>query len=176
MSRAWLFAATTTTTTTTTIYIYTYILLLLRRHMSKDKTRSIRLDGDVGAKAQELADDGMLSATLSSLLRNHFGMTTEIDAAKNRLNELVNQRYALQQEADDLADWIDQAETELITRSITEKPRLEAKLKEMKMLHDSTQKKLTFVSNPYEKNRITQVLFNQREVISKLEKQLEEFL
>ena len=143
--------------------------------MSKDKTRSIRLDGDVAQKAQELADDHMLSKTLSNLLRNHFGMTTEIEAAKNRLNELVNQRMTLREEETQLADWIDNAENELIERSVTEKPRLERKLKETQNLHFSTLQKLPQVSNPYEKNRIKQVLFNQKEIISKLERQLELF-
>ena len=143
--------------------------------MSKDKTRSIRLDGDVAQKAQELADDHMLSKTLSNLLRNHFGMTTEIEAAKNRLNELVNQRMTLREEETQLADWIDNAENELIERTVTEKPRLERKLKETQNLHFSTLQKLPQVSNPYEKNRIKQVLFNQKEIIQKLEKQLELF-
>lgn len=143
--------------------------------MSKDKTRSVRLDADVAQKAQELADDGMLSATLSTLLRNHFGMTTEIEAAKNRLNELVNQRMMIREEENQLADWIDQAENDLLQRSITEKPRLESKLKETKDLHYSTMKKLGYTSNPYEKNRIKQVLINQQDIIRKLEKQLEVF-
>ena len=143
--------------------------------MSKDKTRSIRLDGDVADKAQELADDNMLSATLSTLLRNHFGMTTEIQAAKNRLNELVNQRMMLREEETQLADWIDMAEMDLKERSVHEKPRLERKLAETERLHSQTLLKLPQVTNPYEKNRIKQVLFNQREVITKLKKQLEVF-
>lgn len=143
--------------------------------MSKDKTRSIQLDGDVAEKAQELADDKMLSKTLSTLLRNHFGMTTEIESAKNRLNELVNQRMMIREEEAQLADWIDQAETELLHRSTTEKPRLERKLKETEDLHLATMQKLQYVTNPYEKNRIKNVLFNQKEVITKLKKQLEVF-
>ena len=143
--------------------------------MSKDKTRSVRLDGDVAEKAQELADDGMLSKTLSTLLRNHFGMTTEIESAKNRLNELVNQRMMIREEEQQLADWIDEAEKEMLVRSATEKPRLERKLKETQDLHLATMQKLQYVVNPYEKNRIKNVLFNQKEVIRKLEKQLEVF-
>ena len=52
--------------------------------MSKDSTRSIRLDGDVSEIAQKLADDKMLSHTLSKLLRQHYGLNTEIDAIKTR--------------------------------------------------------------------------------------------
>jgi len=143
--------------------------------MSKDKTRSIQLDGDVAAKAQELADDKMLSKTLSTLLRNHFGMTTEIEAAKNRLNELVNQRMMIREEEYQLAEWIDEAENQLLRRSATEKPRLESKLKEIQDLHLETMQKLRYAPNPYEKNRIEKVLNNQKEIIDKLQKQLEVF-
>ena len=135
----------------------------------------LQLDGDVAAKAQELADDKMLSKTLSTLLRNHFGMTTEIEAAKNRLNELVNQRMMIREEEYQLAEWIDEAENQLLRRSATEKPRLESKLKEIQDLHLETMQKLRYAPNPYEKNRIEKVLNNQKEIIDKLQKQLEVF-
>lgn len=140
----------------------------------KDKTRSIVLDGDVADKAQQLADDKMLSSTLSMLLRNHYGLTSEIEAAETRLHELVNTRMQIREQEEQLADWIDTAKRERLIKIDKEKPHLERKLKKTLVLHDATIKKLHQTNNVYEKDRIRQVISNQKEIIDALEKELEE--
>lgn len=64
--------------------------------MSKDKTRSIALDLDVSEIAQDLANKGMLSKTLSQLLREKYGYVSEIEKAEAALFALTSQRKAAQ--------------------------------------------------------------------------------
>ena len=106
--------------------------------MSKDKTRSIRLDGDVADIAQKLADDSQLSATISKLLRQHYGRHTEIDSIKQQLDRTVNERMLLQEEEKLLADKLDELEDVKMQRMITDLPHLERKIRDMEVLHKKT--------------------------------------
>lgn len=106
--------------------------------MSKDVTRSIRLDGDVATLAQKLADDKMLSHTLSKLLRQHYGLNTEIDSIKAQLDRTVNERMLLQEEERILADKIDELEKEYINKQHNELPQLREKLDHLVKLHSKT--------------------------------------
>tara|TARA_Y100000361_G_C11155600_1_gene343870 strand:+ start:719 stop:1141 length:423 start_codon:yes stop_codon:yes gene_type:complete len=137
--------------------------------MSKDSTRSIRLDGDVAHIAQKLADDKMLSHTLSKLLRQHYGLNTKIDAMKAELDLMVNQRMQLQESEKILADKIDAAEQEFLNKQTTELPVLREKLDHLLKLHSQTKQRQlrTGISQDTQ-------LQNQLELINNVSKQIAE--
>ena len=135
--------------------------------MSKDATRSIRLDGDVAEIAQKLANDKMLSHTLSKLLRQHYGLNTEIDAIKAQLDRTVNERMLLMEEEKLLADKIDELELEFIHRQTNELPKLREKLDHLLKLHSKT--KQTQLRTGIPQNR---VLENQLELINKISSEI----
>ena len=145
--------------------------------MSKDATRSIRLDGDVAQIAQKLADDKMLSHTLSKLLRQHYGLNTEIDSIKAQLDRTVNERMVLQQEEKLLADKIDKLEQEFMDRQSTELPILREKLDKLLKTHSKT--KQQFIgAHPafgYSKAQLEIQLQNQSEMIDKLASEIAKF-
>ena len=128
--------------------------------MSKDVTRSIRLDGDVADIAQKLANDKMLSHTISKLLRQHYGLNTEIDSIKAQLDRTVNERMLLQEEEKLLANKIDELEIEFITRQSNELPMLREKLDKLLKLHSNTRQKMIkspeWLRSPYQNKLDTQ--------------------
>ena len=138
--------------------------------MSKDSTRSIRLDGDVAHIAQKLADDKMLSHTLSKLLRQHYGLNTEIDAIKTRLNQTVNERMLLQEEEKLLADKIDQLEQEHLYAQTNELPKLRSELDHMLSLHSKTRQRYigAIPRGNYTEDQLQIQLENQGQIIDDL--------
>lgn len=82
----------------------------------KDRTRTISLDGDVADIAQKLADRGQLSATLSSLLRQSYGIDTEIERLEHALNEAIDQRKQLQAQEEELIAKLTIAKDDLVQK------------------------------------------------------------
>ena len=140
--------------------------------MSKDHTRSIRLDGDVAEIAQKLADDKMLSHTLSKLLRQHYGLNTEIDAIKAQLDRTVNERMLLQEEEKLLADRIDELELEFINRQTNELPILREKLDKLLKTHSKVAAKKW--SSPINRELYDSQLDNLQELINKTSYEIEQ--
>jgi len=110
--------------------------------IGKDITRSIRLDEDVAEIAQRLADDKMLSHTLSKLIRQHYGLNTEIDALKAELDHVVNERMKLQENEKVLATMIDEAEERFLQEKTTELPKLQEKLDRLLEMHSKTKEEV----------------------------------
>ena len=82
----------------------------------KDRPRTIVLTGDVAEIAQKLADKGALSSTLSQLLRQSYGIDTEIERLEHALNESIDQRKALQRQEEELIAKLEIAKDELVQK------------------------------------------------------------
>ena len=80
----------------------------------KDRTRTISLDGDVAEIAQELADKSQLSKVLSQLLRNAYNISDEVAVLKEKLNETIDARRAMQAKEEDIIAAIHEAEERII--------------------------------------------------------------
>jgi DNA repair exonuclease SbcCD ATPase subunit len=141
--------------------------------MSKDKTRSIRLDADVAELAQRLADDGKLSATISQLLRQHFAIHGEIDIMKTKLDELVNQRMSIREQEEELSDLIDQMENRHAMKLAEQKPWIERKLKQWNESLERSERKLLAARNQNEIIAAQRAIANAKIQISILESELE---
>ena len=100
--------------------------------MSKDKTRSIALDGDVAEIAQDLANKGLLSKTISQLLREKYGYVSEIEKAEALLFSLTSQRKAAQVEEEAALEHLEQLKkaddeaTRILQAEAAEKAQKEA--------------------------------------------------
>ena len=139
--------------------------------MSKDSTRSIRLDGDVSEIAQKLADDKMLSHTLSKLLRQHYGLNSEIDSIKAQLDRTVNERMLLQEEEKLLADKIDELQMEMIDKQTNDLPKLRNKLDGLIKLHSKTRQKW-IATHPKNRAGIDKMLKTQGDLIDEVSEQI----
>ena len=141
--------------------------------MSKDKTRSIRLDADVAELAQRLADDGKLSATISQLLRQHFAIHGEIDIMKTKLDELVNQRMSIREQEEELSNLIDQMENRHAMKMAEQKPWIERKLKQWNESLERSERKLLSARNQNEIVAAQRAITNAKIQISVLEEELQ---
>lgn len=141
--------------------------------MSKDKTRSIRLDADVAELAQRLADDGKLSATISQLLRQHFAIHGEIDIMKTKLDELVNQRMSIREQEEELSNLIDQMENRHAMKMAEQKPWIERKLKQWNESLERSERKLLSARNQNEIVSAQRAITNAKIQISVLEEELQ---
>lgn len=141
--------------------------------MSKDKTRSIRLDADVAELAQRLADDGKLSATISQLLRQHFAIHGEIDIMKTKLDELVNQRMSIREQEEELSELIDQMENRHAMKMAEQKPWIERKLKQWRESLERSERKLLSARNQNEIVAAQRAITNAKIQISVLEEELQ---
>ena len=139
--------------------------------MSKDVTRSIRLDGDVAEIAQKLADDKMLSKTLSKLLRQHYGMHDEITSIKQQLDRTVNERMLLQEEEKLLADKIDELQMEMIDKQTNDLPKLRQKLDGLIKLHSKTRQKW-IATHPKNRAGIDKMLDTQADLIDEVSEKI----
>jgi regulator of replication initiation timing len=144
--------------------------------MSKDVTRSIRLDGDVKEIAQKLADDKKLSSTLSKLLRQHYGLHNEIDSIKQQLDRTVNERMLLQEEERILADKIDELENVKAIRQEQDKPHIQRKLSNLYALYDKTMKEYSRAIDSNLKKIKARQLETQSQLIDELQKELEDLM
>ena len=141
--------------------------------MSKDVTRSIRLDGDVKEIAQKLADDKMLSKTLSKLLRQHYGMHDEITSIKQQLDRTVNERMLLQEEEKILADKIDELENVKLKRQMTDLPHAQRRLDKLYDLFNKTNKEWSEARDTQTRVLRARQLRNQDQLIKELEAEIE---
>jgi chromosome segregation ATPase len=82
----------------------------------KDRTRTISLDGDVAELAQKLADKSQLSAVLSQLLRQSYGISDELSHLEQALSTTIDERKNLQQKEAALIEEIEAARDSLIHR------------------------------------------------------------
>lgn len=80
----------------------------------KDRTRTISLDGDVAEIAQKLADKSQLSAVLSQLLRQNYGISDELSQLKQVLSATIDERKNLQEKELQMIEQIEAAEERLI--------------------------------------------------------------
>lgn len=138
---------------------------------NKDVTRSIRLDGDVAEIAQKLAGDKMLSHTISKLLRQHYGLNSEIDSIKAQLDRTVNERMVLQEEEKLLAEKIDQLQMEMLDQQTNELPKLQEKLAGLIKLHSKTRQKW-LSTHPSNRQGIEKMLTFQGHLIDEVSEQI----
>ena len=82
----------------------------------KDRPRTIVLSGDVAEIAQDLADKSQLSAVLSQLLRQSYGISDDITRLEQLLKTATDERKELQQKEEELIAAIDDAREALIHR------------------------------------------------------------
>ena len=94
----------------------------------KDRPRTIVLSGDVAEIAQKLADQQVLSKTLSELLRSAYGFGDAINEKKRALELLIAERESLQEQEEGLIRQIDAMEDEAIEQATTIRPALESKI------------------------------------------------
>ena len=80
----------------------------------KDRPRTIVLSGDVAEIAQDLADKSQLSAVLSELLRQSYGISDDVKLLKNALIATTDERKKLQERELELEAEIRNAEDRLI--------------------------------------------------------------
>ena len=80
----------------------------------KDRTRTIQLDGDVADIADQLAEKKALSATLSGLLRQNYGISDDITRLEQALSTTIDERKNLQQRELDLIDEITKQKDKLV--------------------------------------------------------------
>lgn len=82
----------------------------------RDRPRTIVLAGDVAEIAQNLADKNQLSACLSQLLRQNYGISDELSQLEQALNATIDERKTLQQKEAALIDEIEAARDALVHR------------------------------------------------------------
>lgn len=91
----------------------------------KDKTRTIQLDGDVADIADELATKSQLSAVLSQLLRESFGIVDNVAVLERQLVALTDERKLMQQREEELIQELTRAKDAVIHQQTTIRPALE---------------------------------------------------
>jgi hypothetical protein len=140
----------------------------------KDRPRSIVLAGDVAEIAQNLADKGILSSTLSDLLRFNYGFGDAIDEKKRELDATVGERLALQEKEEALAAAIDGLEADFLERQSTIKPNL-LKRKDILLARlQKTEQKLSYTWDHAEENRLRAQMNNIHDLILEVNNELEE--
>lgn len=114
----------------------------------KDRTRTIQLRGDVADIAQKLADQGILSKTLSELLCAAYGFGDAIDEHKRALARIVEERKALIESEEQLIATIDALEAKALEESQTVRPALQRKIEILQERHDKITKDLQRTFDP----------------------------
>ena len=94
----------------------------------KDRPRTIVLSGDVAEIAQKLAENNQLSSTLSELLRQTYGFGDAIEAKKQQLTSLLNEKQRLADQELELVAEIDTLEAKMIHEKATILPQLTRRL------------------------------------------------
>lgn len=142
----------------------------------KDRPRTIVLAGDVAEIAQNLADRGELSATLSDLLRQQYGFGTQLDERKRALTVLLDEKDRLTTLTQTMADEIDALEEKTLEQNATIRPALE---KRLQILHSRRDKvsdelgKFSFLLSPNELARKRKMAFEIDSLILAAQKELE---
>lgn len=119
----------------------------------KDRPRTIVLRGDVADIAQKLADEGILSKTLSELLCAAYGFGDAIDEHKRALARIIEERKALMQSEEQLIATIDALEAKAVEESMTVRPALMKKIEILQARHDKITKDLQRTFDPNARTR-----------------------
>lgn len=82
----------------------------------KDRPRTVVLSGDVAEIAQDLADKSQLSAVLSQLLRQSYGISDDISRLEQLLTSTTDERKQLQEREEQIIAEIEAARDQLIHR------------------------------------------------------------
>lgn len=114
----------------------------------KDRPRTIVLRGDVADIAQKLADDGILSKTLSELLCAAYGFGDAIDEHKRALARIIEERKALMESEEQLIATIDALEAKAVEDAMTVRPALLKKIEILQARHDKITKELQRAFDP----------------------------
>ncbi len=114
----------------------------------KDRPRSIVLAGDVAEIAQSLADKGVLSATLSELLRFNYGFGDAIEEKKRELASLHADKMAISDRETIVEEEIEALESRAIEEAITIRPALERKIEILAARHDKLGMELAKAFDP----------------------------
>ena len=141
----------------------------------KDRPRSIVLRGDVADIAQKLADQGILSKTLSELLAQAYGFGNAIDEHKQALSRVIEERKALDDAEEQLIATIDALETKAIEEATTIKPALESKVNILRSRHDKITKELQRTFDPITRKRKLAQHEETFNLLKHAERQLEEY-
>ncbi len=119
----------------------------------KDRPRTIVLRGDVADIAQKLADQGILSKTLSDLLSQAYGFGDAIEEHKRALVQVIEEKKALDDAQDQLIALIDALEQKAIEEATTIKPALVSKIEILQARHDKITKELQRTFDPMTRRR-----------------------
>lgn len=139
----------------------------------KDRPRTIVLSGDVAEIAQNLADKGELSSTLSDLLRQQYGFGTQLDERKRALTMLLDEKQRLTELTQTMADEIDRLEQQTLEQNATIRPALERRKQILLSRWDKTHESRQRAFDPQEKNRLDGVLGEIAKLINDVNEELE---
>lgn len=90
----------------------------------KDRPRTIVLSGDVAEIAQDLADKSQLSAVLSQLLRQSYGISDDISRLEQLLTTTTDARKEMQEREEQIIAELDRARDQLVHRQSHILPQL----------------------------------------------------
>ena len=90
----------------------------------KDRPRTIVLSGDVAEIAQDLADKSQLSAVLSQLLRQSYGISDDISRLEQLLTSTTDARKEMQEREEQIIAELDRAREQLVHRQSHILPQL----------------------------------------------------
>ena len=140
----------------------------------KDRPRTIVLSGDVAEIAQNLADKGELSSTLSDLLRQQYGFGEKIEERKRALSMLLDEKDRLTELTQAMADEIDEMEEKALEQNATIRPALERRQNILRERLAKTHQKLKRAYDPQEESRLHQVALEIQNLLKTVNEDLEE--
>ena len=136
---------------------------------------TIVLSGDVAEIAQKLADNGQLSSTLSELLRQTYGFGDEIEAKKQQLTAILDEKQRLANQEIELVALIDTLEAEMIQKKATVLPQLTRRLGLLEERRIRVQREVNQAIDMNTIRQKTQVLKNIDGLIEGCKKEMEAF-
>lgn len=139
----------------------------------KDRPRTIVLRGDVADIAQKLADQGILSKTLSDLLSEAYGFGDKLDEHKRALVKLIDERKAMQQAEEELIAEIDRLEQKSIEDNATLRPSLEKRRNLLLERLVRLEKERNRAFTPIEERTIDNKILNVNQLIVEVDLELE---
>jgi tRNA U55 pseudouridine synthase TruB len=142
--------------------------------LGKDRTRTISLAGDVAELAQYLADQGKLSATISELLRQQYGIGSKVNELKLQLNQTIDRRKELQDKETELIKALDRAEADKLELQDTALPALRSRREVLLARRDKLNLKYDRSFTPTESSKLLNQLMNTRDLLTEIENQIED--
>ena len=141
----------------------------------KDRPRTIVLSGDVAEIAQKLADNGQLSSTLSELLRQTYGFGDEIEAKKQQLTAILDEKQRLASQEIELVAEIDTLEAKMIHEKATILPQLTRRLEILEERRIRVQREYNQSLDPHTINQKQNALNTIDELIKSCKAEMEAF-